>query len=493
MTSEATAVPGVGVTVEYNVPATMRDGTTLYADVYRPEGDGPWPVILMRLPYDKTSAENISYADPSWYARQGYLVVVQDVRGTAASDGEFVPFQHEAEDGYDTIEWAAAQPWSNGRVGMFGGSYQGITQWAAAIARPPHLVCITPLTSTWTSFGDDLLYAAPGVMALSGALSWAWGAVLDEANRRGVAAPAGALHHGEESSADTPAGDVAEAVARRAEQQRAMYDHRPLRDLPELGLLSWWKDWCDHSDPTDPYWTVSSAVDHLVDLDLPVLHVSGWYDLFLRGTVDAFQQLRRYGSTAETRGAQELVVGPWHHGGMCPPRPDAPADHGAPLGLWDLSPGSPTMTFLDRHLKGIDSGPVAPVRVFVMGANRWRHEAEWPLPSTEWTPWYLRSDGHANTAGGDGWLSIEPPGEEPADVYVDDPADPVPSAQRLEAYAPDHGAETAAAADRADVLVYDSRPLDADIEVVGPIHVELWAASSVVDTNLVVKLVDVFP
>ncbi|MCA9880362.1 MAG: CocE/NonD family hydrolase, partial [Thermomicrobiales bacterium] len=143
-TTSAVSVPGVGVTVEYNVPAVMRDGTTLYADFYRPESNGPWPVILMRLPYDKTSAENISYTDPSWYARQGYLVVVQDVRGTAASEGEFVPFQHEADDGYDTVEWAATLPGANGKVGMYGFSYAGATQLLPATLRPPSLVTICP-------------------------------------------------------------------------------------------------------------------------------------------------------------------------------------------------------------------------------------------------------------------------------------------------------------------------------------------------------------
>ncbi len=480
--------------VEQGLMVAIRDGVRLYTNVYRPPGDGPFPVVVSRTAYSLTTGVTAGLAGlAKLVARQGYVAVFQQSRGRFESEGVFHPTRCDIDDGYDTVEWAAQQPWSTGRIGMFGGSYQGMTQWVAAMARPPHLVCIAPLTSTWNLFGSDLWYAAPGVMALGSALSWAWGAVLDEADRRGVDAPEGARHHGEEGSADTAAGDVAEAAARRAASQAAMFAFRPLRDVPQLELVSWWKDWCDHDDPTDPYWIDLNTSDHVADLDLPVLHVSGWYDMFLHGTIEAFETLRRRGPTARSRQAQELVVGPWNHGGLCPPRPDAPADHGSPLGLWDLSPGSPTMEFLARHLKGEDLAPVAPVRVYVMGDNRWRHEQQWPLEQTRWTPWYLRSGGAANTVDGDGSLSLDRPGAEPHDEFVFDPEDPVPSAGRLEAYSPDHGAELTRSGSRDDVLVYVTEQLAADVEVTGPVSLELWASSSVTDTDFTAKLVDVFP
>jgi putative CocE/NonD family hydrolase len=375
---------------------------------------------------------------------------------------------------------------------MFSGSFQGLSQWAAAIARPPHLVCIAPLTSTWNYFGNETWYYGPGVMALSLTFSWAWGAVAWEAERLRVPPPEGAQHHGAEGKPDAVAGDVAEAAARRAATLMAMYAHRPLREVPELDLVPWWKEWCDHDDPNDPYWVAISASKHVPDLDLAVLQVSGWYDVFLNGTLEAFGTLRRFGPTERARRNQQVIIGPWHHGGACPPRPDAPTDTG-PLGMWDFSEGSPTSEFFRRHLKGEDVPDAAPVRIYVMGANIWRDEQEWPLAHSRWTPYYLHSKGQANTVNGDGALSRERAEEQPADSFVYDPQDPVPSQGRLECYAPDHGAEVTRNGQRHDVLVYATSPLEKDVEVTGPVTLELWATSSVEDTDFTAKLVDVFP
>ncbi|MBL7488484.1 CocE/NonD family hydrolase [Frankia sp. AgB1.9] len=476
--------------VDKGVMVPMRDGVRLYTEIYRPPGDGPFPVLVSRTAYWLEGGVTQGLTEfAKLIARQGYVAIFQQSRGRFASEGEFHPGLCDIDDGYDVVEWAAAQPWSTGKVGMFGGSYQGITQWAAAIARPPHLVCIAPLTSTWNSFGNEIWYAAPGVLSLGSAFAWAWGAVLGEAERRGVPAPDGAIHHGEEGNEP---GDVAEAIAKRAVSMMEMYAYRPLRDIPQLELVSWWKDWCDHGDPDDPYWLAINASEHAVDLDLPVFHASGWYDLFLNGTIEAFQTLHRSGANQRVRDGQELVVGPWNHGGMCPPRPDAPANSG-PHGLWDLSEGSACMEFFRRHLKGEQVPDVAPVRLFVMGENTWRDEQEWPLARTQWTPYYLHSAGAANTAGGDGVLSTLRPEDQPADVFVYDPQNPVVSQGRLECYAPDHGAETARNEGRDDVLVYTTPPLEQDVEVTGPVTLEIWASSSVADTDFTAKLVDVFP
>jgi putative CocE/NonD family hydrolase len=479
------------VTKDLIIP--MRDGARLRTDLYRPPGVGPFPVVVSRTAYalagDSITAGLAELA--KLLARQGYVAVMQNSRGRFGSDGEFYPGLCDIEDGYDTIEWAAVQPWSNGKIGMFGGSYQGFTQWAAATARPPHLVCIAPLTSTWNFFGNEIWYYGPGVMALGGAFPWAWGAVAWEAERLGVAPPVGARHHGEGAGPGAEPGDVAEPAAQQVAALMEMYAYRPLRDLPQLDLVSWWKDLCDHDDPNDPYWLAINASEHLVDLDLPVLQVSGWYDLFINGTLEAFETLSRFGPSEHARRNQHVIIGPWNHSGMCPPRPDAPSETG-PLGLWDFSEGSPTSEFFRHHLKGEEVPAVAPVRIFVMGANAWRDEMEWPLSRTRWTSYFLQSGGRANTVSGDGALSLERPEAQPPDSYLYDPQDPVISHERLECFAPDHGAEVARNGQRPDVLVYTTATLEKDVEVTGPVTLELWASSSVEDTNFTAKLVDVF-
>ncbi len=470
-TSDAVAVPGVGVSVEYNVPAAMRDGTMLYADVYRPDGAGPWPVILMRLPYDKTSAENISYTDPSWYARQGYLVVVQDVRGTAASDGEFIPFQHEAEDGYDTIEWAARLPGSNGKVGMYGFSYAGATQLLPATLRPPSLVTICP-AMTASQYYDGWTYQG-GALSLAFVMSWATQLAGGQARKAKDAAALNALNA-------AFAGIT------------GWHWMLPLSAYPVLSEAfgSYFSDWLAH--PTyDDYWRKWSIDEDYSRLTTPALHVAGWYDVFLAGSVRNFQGMQAAAGSEEARANQKLVIGPWVH------MPWAPVSN-SPEGVAPTVVDDWQLRWFDQFLKGVDTGAVeAPVSVFVMGAEEWRDYPTWPPPAAQRERWYLHSGGRANSRFGDGTLTQEAPGEEPADIFTYDPSFPVASQGGHSCcfgfISPMGPADQRASEETNSVLVYTSLPLAEGVDLLGDASVTLHAATTAVDTDWTARLCHVHP
>ncbi len=468
----------------------MRDGVCLRTEVFLPEGDGPFPTLVNRYPY--------SPVDGVWamlgrvMAMHGYATVVQHVRGRYGSEGDFNPQFIDVDDGYDTVEWAAAQPWSNGRVGMYGVSYSGMSQWAAAAARPPHLLALAPLSSPWDRLHGGW-YWSPGVMALGLALHWSTGMTVWEAERRGLPHVLPAMAEaerriGEAGFADVVARDT--AVALTLETVEPLLRRWPLRDLPELELAPWFREMCDHPEPTDLANRQLDASLLAHDLDLPVFHLTGWYDFFLGGSLSSYAGMSRFAPSAQTRAAQRLTIGPWNHSARVP-RPDA--DPAVEM-LLDLAPDSSLMRFLALHVKGEQNGAEhdPPVRVYVMGANRWRTADAWPLPGTVFTPWYLHSDGAANTMSGNGSLSVVAPGDEPADTFVYDPSNPVPGPMAL-GDALNDPVDRNEVGKRNDVLVYTTPPLDTDVEIVGPITLELFAASSVSATSFAAKLIDVFP
>ncbi len=451
----------------------MRDGTTLRSDVYLPEGPGPFPTLLRRTPYDKLSDACTSQAER--FAQYGYAAVVQDVRGRHASGGElkmgfFGSEVHDAEDGYDTVEWAAAQPWSNGRVGTWGSSYDGWTQWAMAHTRPPHLVTMIP-----GMIAADLLdRELSGVLRLGRVLTWCV-TNLSVDTRRRFGLP-GAL-------------DRDEAAREFVEKDRSKWLwYLPLAEIPEEalgGTGDLWRAWLsDH------------ATDHFAfekshpQTDVPALSITGWYDQQI-GTIKHFTGMSANGMTTLARLNQRLIVGPWTHGydlngvvGEVDFGPDASADYVDTCAEW-----------FDFWLKE-DAGSAAakwpPVQLFVMGENRWRAENEWPLARTEYTGYYLRGNGKANTPAGAGYLSVEPPGEgDAADTYVYDPRDPVMTLYSPVGQQEPYDQRTFDA--RKDVLVYQTPPLEQAVEVTGPITVTLFASSSAPDTDWVIKLHDVWP
>ena len=471
--------------VENDVMVPMRDGIRLRTDIFRPAGPGPYPVLVQRYPYNPH--DGIMAMFGKMIARQGYAVLVQSCRGRYGSEGEFDPLFPDVEDGYDTVEWAAAQPWSNGRVGMYGTSYSGYTQWTAAIARPPHLVAIAPFTCSW-DLSSSAWYYAPGVLQLGLALSWSALMTTEEAERRGMAPPVPSFAEADKIMGGGGLADPAirtEMLRLELEGTRTLLDRRPLRDVEELRELApWFRDWCDHNDGNAPYWQRISAAEHADDIDLPAFHLTGWYDFFAKGCLDAYRTLSRRGADERTRQGQRLIVGPWNHT-SAQVRPDADPGVGP---FVDFGPDSPVMRFFAHHLKGElpGYGDEPPVRLYVMGDNTWRDEHEWPLARTEWTPYYLHG------TGGERSLSTRQPAVEKPDVYVYDPSDPVPGSVRLGATYGDP-VDLVAVAERPDVLVYTTPPLATDVEVTGPVTLDLWASSSVENTDFTAKLIEVFP
>jgi putative CocE/NonD family hydrolase len=465
-------LPGLpGVTLQRDVPCRMRDGVTLYADVYRPEGAGPLPVILMRLPYDKTGAENISFTDPSWYARHGYLVVIQDVRGRGLSEGEFVPFLHEIEDGYDTIEWAAKLPGANGHVGMYGFSYAGATQLLPATMRPPSLTTICP-AMTASQYYDGWTYNQ-GALSLAFAMSWATQLASGDARRAKDGAALGQL-------------DMAFAGI------HGWHWFLPLAAFPPLAgeYGSYFQDWLAH--PTyDDFWCRWSIDQDYGRLTTPALHVAGWYDVFLAGSVKNFLGMRESAGTPEAQAGQKLVIGPWLHMPWAPVS-ESPQDV-APTVVDDLQ-----LRWFDHFLKGEETGVMdAPVRLFIMGAEEWRDYSDWPPPGSTSQRWYLHSAGRANSRFGDGVLSMDAPGDEPPDYFTYDPAYPNQSLGGhsccFSFVSPMGPVDQRASEELNSVLAYTSQPLAQPLELIGDVTVTLYAASSARDTDWTARLCEVHP
>jgi uncharacterized protein len=458
------------ITVETNVPIAMRDRTRLFADIYRPAAPGRYPVLLQRTPYDK-SAGRAQFLDAIRAAEQGYAVVVQDTRGRYTSEGEFGPFLSDIQDGYDTVEWCAAEPWSNGRVGMYGISYVGATQWLAAIAAPPHLRAIIP-GMTAADYHDGWVYRG-GALMLAFNASWTAQFLAAPQLRRLGLSP-------EQRRAE-------EAQLMKAlDHLRATLSHLPLAELPLLrrdNLAPYFYDWLAHPE-ADDYWERCSIAAHHDRVRVPALNVGGWYDLFPAGPLVNFAGIRAQGATESARRHQHLIVGPWLH--AFPP----PAISGQRNFGWEASLvwGEVQFRWFDYWLKDIDTGVAdeAPVRLFVMNQG-WREESEWPLARTHYVPYFLHSRGKANTLDGDGALSPDPPGAEPPDLFRYDPSDPVPTVGAAGVH-DQRRVET-----RHDVLVYSTSPLEHEVEVTGPVKVILYASSSAADTDFTAKLVDVAP
>ena len=461
------------VATQKDVPAKMRDGTVLRADIHRPDSDESFPVLLIRTPYSK---QHERYQESgSRLAERGYIVVVQDVRGRHASEGEFMPgfysSEHmDAEDGYDTVEWAARLPGSSGRVGTVGNSYDGWTQWELAHTRPPALKAMYASGIAANLLDREL----SGVLRLGRVLYWTVCTLSPDQRRRA----------GVESGLTA----VAEAERLWLERDRSKWLwFLPLMGIPEdamFGMAGHFRRWLE--DHTSDHF---GFLEKHRQVEVPVLHTTGWYDQQI-GAMKQFTGMVENGRTEHARKNQHLVVGPWTHTntdlvstvGAVDFGPEAPRDFYELADLW-----------FGRWLKGETNQAKEwpPVQLFVMGANRWRDEYEWPLARTAFTDFYLHSSGQANTPFGDGLLSPELPAEEPPDRYSYDPRDPV---MTLYTTGGQHEPQDQRALDgRRDVLVYVTPALREPIEVTGPVTVKLYAASSAPDTDFVVKLIDVWP
>jgi len=470
--------PRTPVKIEKNVPATMRDGTILRADIYRPLAPGRFPALLQRTPYSKNGAR--ASQEFSQLAGRGFVVVIQDTRGRYMSDGIARPHD-EAEDGFDTVAWVARLPYVNGKVGMFGGSYLATTQLLAATLKPPALVALFPASSYASRY--DMVFQG-GAFYLSDGLAWNLGQAVDV--RRRVLTP--------EVNRDGPAG-LGDAESKMLRGQWLW--HAPLKSIDALEIRKYapgYFQMLEHPS-YDAYWRTFDIEARHDQFQVPAYHLTGWYDTLLTGTLRNFTGLRAHAATEQARRYQRLVIGPWTHA--------RPTLQSTKIGEVDFGPnaGLDSQELMVRWfaywLQGGDRAIIEspPVRIFVMGMNRWRDEQEWPLARAQSTGYYLASGGHANTAAGDGTLgaessaqSSERPG---ADHFVYDPSNPVPTgAEGGYSRTPSDQRDTEK---REDVLVYSTPPLREAIEVTGPVSVKLWVASSARDTDFTAKLVDVFP
>ena len=463
------------IRIEKNIMVPLRDGVRLATDVYRLDGTAPAPVLLARTPYDKERAVAGSATFDILRAVQaGYTVVVQDTRGRFASEGEFNAIFQEGPDGADAITWAAAQPWSSGVVGTFGGSYVGTTQWLPARERPAALRAMAPAV-TFSDLYEGMQYQG-GANVLHG-LSWTLGIIPEEIRRR-------------VTRGQVPPEGVADL------DLHAVLAHLPLTDHPLLRACApYYYDWLAH--PTaDAYWHPASPSASFAQITAPALNIGGWYDCFLWGTLQNYQGMRQQGGADHARRNQRLIIGPWSHGNYSGSFPEREFGAAASVDALDLT--GLQLRWFDRWLKDADTGVAQepPVRLFVMGIDRWRTEDDWPLPDTQYRPYFLHSAGQANTLHGDGTLSEEPPGDEPPDVYLYNPLRPVPTVggQVLLAGGNAMGPRDQRPVEqRDDVLVYSTPVLERPVEVTGPIELRVFVASSAPDTDVTGKLVDVYP
>jgi hypothetical protein len=393
------------VVIQKNQPAKMRDGVILRADVYRPPAGGPLPVLLQRTPYSKNDEEAAKRF--SAIAARGYIVVVQDTRGRYTSDGVAVPHD-EAQDGYDSVQWAAGLPGSNGHVGMFGGSYLATTQLEAATTQPPALKALFPASSY--ARRHDMVFQG-GAFYLSDGLSWNLGQAIDV--RRRVFTPT--------VDRDGPIGLDAE---QRQMLRNTWYWHLPLKSFNELDLRRFspgYFQMLDHPS-MDGFWDPADIERRHDKFLVPAFHLTGWYDTLLTGTLKNFTGLRTRAANETARKNQRLIVGPWTHA--------RPTLASTTIGDVSYGPGAgfdaegAMIAWFDHWLRGSAAAPLssAPVRLFVMGANQWRDEQEWPLARARPTAYYLSSAGKANTLNGNGVLgTVLPPATSPVDRYTYDP------------------------------------------------------------------------
>ncbi|MBB6452783.1 hypothetical protein HNQ94_001229 [Salirhabdus euzebyi] len=445
------------VKITRDIKVVMRDGVKLSADLYQPNTEEKVPAIIVRTPYLKGTAKILETAN--YFAENGYGVMYMDVRGRGDSEGEFDPYFNEADDGYDSIEWLASQQWCSGDVGTMGGSYLARIQWLTALKKPPHLKAMIATVTP-----SDPFVEWPTGIPTPQHLCWLYmtsGKVMQDVD----------LLDWESIYKYLPLEEMDVNVGKVMDRWREEFQHPYLDD--------WWKRMCYQ--------------DKFEQIDLPVLHISGWYDDEQIGTPLNFYGMTTSAASEKARKSQKMIMGPWPH----------QINKSTTLGELDFGPdslidlNSKMLRWFDHWLKGKNDGMLdePAIDMFVMGDNKWRQEKEWPLARTKWTKYFLHSKGNANSRFGDGWLSTDQPNESETstDGYTYDPENPVPfitEPTSAQIGGPDN---YSAVERRDDVLVYSTDTLAEDVEVTGPIKMELYATTDAVDTDFTVKLIDVWP
>ena len=451
------------ILIDHHRAIPMRDGVTLYADVYRPAREGRYPTVVVRTPYGVQREGAGSHDRLVQLGRMGYAVVNVDTRGRFESDGIWDPFRTEGKDGYDVIEWAAKQPWSTGKVSSQGGSYLGHVQWAAASEQPPSLVAAFPavastnLYATWITHG--------GAFRL--AFNFGWGVVR---------MPYRVMQPQWYFTGKDAAPEL---------RYEKLLLHLPLETMDERAFqhpVRHWRDWVQH-ESYDAYWKQISDEEKFSRVQVPVMTQGGWFDIFLAGTINGFVGVRKHGANERARQLTRMVIGPWGHG---PTRKFGDLDFGvdAEKQLFDYE-----LRWQDFHLKGVANGvdKDAPAQIFYMGVNRWRGEQDWPIPGTTEARWYLHDGGRLSATAPAGGSSTQ---------YRYDPDDPVPTTGGNNCC----GVPTVAGPvdqspleARKDIVRFTSDALTAPLTIAGPVKMDLHATTDGRDTDWVVKLIDVYP
>jgi putative CocE/NonD family hydrolase len=450
--SQESSQPLFQVIEEVDVKVPMRDGVRLSTNIYRPDVSGQFPVLLMRTPYGNGGKGN---GDGHFFAQRGYVVVVQDTRGRYESEGIFDAFQSEGLDGYDMQQWIGVQPWCNGKIGTFGGSYVGFTQWISAPFQSPYLVTMFP-TVTFTDL-HDVVYQ-DGAFRLELFNLWSFEMThpylfdMDWVNNR----------------ADSVIKEI------------------PLIDQDQMmgWRISFLRDWLLHPEH-DRYWEKTGIGENgYAKIKTSVFNVGGWFDILLGPTLKNFINMTDSSIDRAIKTKQKLLIGPWIHNWGKRKVGEMDFGEAAAVSERDLQ-----LPWFDSQLKGKITGIMEepPVKIFVMGTNVWRYENEWPLARTQYQKYYLNSKGRANTLSGNGIINLKLPEKGSTDIFVYDPMNPVPTIGSMGPY------DQTDLEKREDVLVYSTKVLKRDIEVTGPVKMILYASSSAVNTDFTAKLVDVYP
>jgi putative CocE/NonD family hydrolase len=461
----------------------MRDGVRLATNLWRPEGPEPVPALLVRLPYGKDALVAL-HGPPqpvlSDLLEAGYAIAIQDCRGTFRSEGRFVPYRADAEDGVDTVEWLARQQWCTGEVGTYGGSYLGVVQWLLAAAGAAPLRAIAPAITSADCYRSSW-YSPGGALSLEGVLQWTAAMAFGVWRR--------------DFSLETAEAEDGAALAGVMADLRTAVEHTPVDDHPLVEQYApWLKEVLAHPE-RDEYWDGLAPIDAAGSITVPALSIGGWYDVFLPELLRAYTVMRTYGGSPAARDGQQLIVGPWSHTntrGLFPDRWYGVAGDAAAAQLTRAY-----LAFFNRWLRGRHDAlnGLPRVRIFVMGIDEWRDEDDWPLPDTSYTDFYLGSGGQANTASGDGRLDSGMSAVDQHDTFLYDPRRPVPTVggAGLTLSGFEGPADQSPVEWRADVLCYTSAVLEAPMEVTGPISLDLWVSTSARDTDFSANLVDVHP
>lgn len=454
---------GNGVHLERGARCRLSDGITLVSDHYYPAGDGPWPTLLMRQPYGRDIASTVVYAHPVWFARRGYHVAIQDVRGRGDSEGEFYPFRNEGADGAETIAWLRNHPACNGRIGMYGFSYQGATQLLAAAEQPEGLKCIAPHMTAADLYHGWFYHQ--GALRLASSLGWGIQMLREDARRRH-------LRH---------ASDKLETAWLNISDQTRQVPYASHPAIADTVLPTYVRDWFAHNEP-GTYWMAQDISDRYDRIQIPALHLAGWFDTYLEGSIAGYCSLRNHAGNQFARDHQYLIAGPWIH----IPWGDQVGE--VNLGkAANLDVDAILLRWFNHWLKeSMEFAEEPQVRYFTLGANEWRTADEWP--SRAGHALYLHSEGNANSRKGDGSLSlVAPDHEEPCDVFVYDPEVPVLAPGGAQARS---GALNQSSLEMGNnVLVYTSDPLNKPRQIFGQPRIRLYAVTSATHADFTAKIV----